>query len=257
MGKKPFVIIAAIIICVVLIVTWFFNDRGGTSFSSSNTGERGASLLFDTLRHMNYPARASYRPLTRQTNTSVVYIIIQPQSPEITNEIANEFLDWVERGGRLILLANGNQRFAPEAAAQARAQEQNAGEFSLYRIGNGELVIGTSSLISNRSLMHNHTHGEIVQSTISRWHSEREVENIFFAEYYHGFHAPENMVGRLPLVIRLILAQAVILAVIFIWYAGKRFGNPVPYYEEVEREENEYVRALARLYMATRKNRRR
>jgi hypothetical protein len=38
---------------------------------------------------------------------------------------------------------------------------------------------------------------------------------------------------------------------LLIWHVGKRFGKPVPAYEETEREENEQVRALARLYNKT------
>jgi hypothetical protein len=201
---------------------------------------------------MDYPVRVSYRPLTRETRTDVVYIIIQPQSPRITEQIAKDMLEWVENGGRLIFLCNSFPFGIFDELLEMRGN--HSGSLRVYRHGRGELITGRAREITNAELMENHATGEMIQTTLSRWNSERRVENIFFAEYYHGIHIPETMVARLPLVIRLILAQIVILAIILVWHLGKRFGNAIPYYEEVEREENEYVRALARLYMAAKAN---
>jgi len=248
-------VLPALIVVLALFVAYFLDTGDGVSYSSSSTGERGASLLFDTLRHMNYPVRASYRPLTRHTNTDYVYIIIQPRTPPITLEPAKELLEWVENGGRLIFLCRRYSNTAIDEVLNTNGR--NFGNFTLYRHGDGEVVTGSASIITNRILMENYSHGEAVQTTLERWNAERNIEGIYFAEYYHGFHTPQNFVGRLPLVIRLILAQMVLISIIMIWHLGKRFGNPIQYYEEVEREENEYVRALARLYMETDRKRRR
>jgi len=46
--------------------------------------------------------------------------------------------------------------------------------------------------------------------------------------------------------------QLAIIAALIIWRLGKRFGEPIPFYEEIEREENEHIKALANLYQKSR-----
>ncbi|MCL1844790.1 MAG: DUF4350 domain-containing protein [Defluviitaleaceae bacterium] len=251
----------AVIVIIALGVSYFLDTGDGTPFSVRSTGERGASLIFDTLRHMGYPVRRSYRPLTPETDTDSVYVLLQPRSPYINDAIASEMLEWVENGGRLVFLhwtypqtvfdrALDNATNIP---APHRHNDNPPGVFHLYTHGDGAVLTGASVWIGNYNLMNNHLHGTRLQNVLSDWHAEREISVIFFAEYYHGLHTPQNFIGRLPLVLRLILLQMVILSIVAIWFFGKRFGNPVPYYEEIEREENEYVRALARLYSQIRR----
>jgi hypothetical protein len=241
MRKKFAWVLPMIFVIIALLVSHYLDTGDGTPYSISSTGEEGASLLFDTLRHMGYNVRAGYRPLTPQTNTDHVYIMIQPQARVLTSEFADELYEWVDNGGRLIFLSHAYLR-----ATFYRPSHE-------YRLG--EIVTSDSFSATNGRLMQNPSQGEFVQATLQRWNAERAVDVIFFAEYYHGFQTPQNFIGRLPLVIRLFFAQMIIVSIIAVWHFGKRLGNPIEYYQEVEREENEYVRALARLYMET--NRRR
>jgi len=245
MNKRWAWIFPVILVVLAIGIAYFFDTGDGTPYTSSSTGELGASLLYDTLRHMGYGVRVSYRPLTTEISANDVFIIIQPRTPQVCHCMAEEMREWVRGGGRLIYLCNKDTHFTPYG--------HDIGDFRLNRLGKGEIISGRATPVTNRSLMDDYTAGEAIQTTLKRWNAEREIGNIFFAEYYHGFRTPETFVGRLPLVIRLLLAQMIILAIISVWYLGKRFGNPVPYYEEVEREENEYVRALAKLYMVSKK----
>lgn len=246
--RKAAVAIPVLIIVIAFVLTYFIDTGDRAAYSSFSTGGHGTSLLFDTLRYMDYPVRTSLKPLTAQTDTDNVYIIIQPRTPPVTLEMADEMLEWVRRGGRLVFLC----RFHPATIIDRALNMPGRyiGEnFLLYQYGYGKIITGRASIITNNFLMKNYSYGQIIQTTLDRWNAERTTENIFFAEYYHGFHTPQTFVGRVPLVMRLMLLQMVILSIIGLWHLGKRFGNPVPYYEEVEREENEYICALARLYM--------
>jgi len=247
MKKQLAWVLPVIFIIIALVVASFFDRGDDISFSSFTTSQHGASLLHDTLQHLGMPVRQSRRPLTQESCTNSVYVLIQPHAPRITPYIAEEMLEWVRDGGRLIFLCTTHPYSVFSHALGRPAQVM--GDFALYRVGDGEVVTGRSRMVTNGILMNDHTHGQAIYSMLLRWDGEREIENIFFGEYYHGFHIAENFIGGLPLVIRLVLAQFVILAVVMVWHLGKRFGNPVPAYEEIEREENEYVRALARLYM--------
>jgi hypothetical protein len=253
-GNKKWLawVFPAIVVIFAIGISYFLDTGDGTPYSASSTGERGTSLIFDTLRNMGYPVRRSYRPLTTRTDTESVYVIIQPRSPVVTGAYADEMLAWVYGGGRLVYLC---YRY-PKTAFDGHFLLHNGirvDAFTLYTHGSGAILAGCPSHIVNISLMENHTHGQTLQTVLNNWSTEGEVSTVFFAEYYHGFHAPQNFVGRLPLVLRLILLQTVILSIVAVWFFGKRFGNPVPYYEEIEREENEYVRALARLYSRSQK----
>lgn len=235
-----------IIVIIAVVIAYFLDTGDGTPFSVSSTGETGTSLLFDTMRHMGYPARRSYRRLTPHTDTNNVYVIIHPSAPYINEPLAKFMLEWVYAGGRLVYLCGCYPHTAFDTLLYPNGT--SVGAFTLYTHGDGAVLTGDSMRVQNIFMMDNHTHGQLIQATISQWNAEREFQNIFFAEYYHGFHTPENFIARMPLFMRLILAQLVILSIVGLWFFGKRFGNSVPYYEEVEREENEYVRALARLY---------
>lgn len=251
-GKLIFpVILVVLLIALAIGVSYFFDTGEGVPYSVSTTGEGGASLLFDTLRHMGYSPRTTYHPLNRDVSTDSVYIIIQPRTPTINQNMADEMLEWVHNGGRLIFLSNQHPNSVLNRAAGTPGRD--GGDFLLYRIGYGEMITGRAAQITNIYLMDSHTAGEAIQTTISRWNSEREIDNIFFGEYYHGFHTTESFVARMPLIFRLAAVQILILAVVAVWHLGKRFGNPTPLYEEIEREENEYIRALARLYMSIKK----
>ncbi|MCL2198910.1 MAG: DUF4350 domain-containing protein [Defluviitaleaceae bacterium] len=239
-------VIPLLIIILAVTISYFLDSGDGVPFSSASTGEWGVSLLRDTMRHMGYTARVSRRPLNPRTDIDHIYFIVQPRTPYVNAYMAWEMLDWVRAGGRLIFLCSSYPNTIIDRALSTHGRE--VGGFLIYRYGLGEVITGNATALTNYELMHNSLSGQLVQSFVTGWNTERTGE-IFFAEYYHGFHAPETFVGRLPLVIRLVMLQILIVAIIVILHLGKRFGNPVEFYEETEREENEYVRALARLYM--------
>ncbi|MCL2388416.1 MAG: DUF4350 domain-containing protein [Defluviitaleaceae bacterium] len=252
MRKASAWVIPAIIIVIALVLVYFLQVDHGEDviYSSKTTGHRGTSLLADTLRHMGYTVRPSYNPLTRYTNSNNVYIIIQPRNPAVTATMADEMLEWVHSGGRLVFLCRNFPRTVIDVALDS--SPRYAGDFLHYRHGAGEILTGSASFVTNYNLMNNHIHGHVIQTTF-----DLRNTTVFFGEYYHGFHTQETFIGQLPLVVQLLLAQMIIFSFVIIWHLGKRFGNPVGFYDEVEREENEYVRALARLYMASDRKRRR
>jgi len=243
MRKTSKIIFVAAIVAIAAVVLFVFNaNSDGPIHSAITTGERGVSLLYDTLRHMGYPARISRRPLTASTNTNYVYIIIQPVSPPFDDTKMQALFDWAYAGGRLVFLHNSFFNFMGQLSPEYSTQ---VGNLTVHSIGSGEIVVGRAQHITNLNMMNDHETGTALHSILSRWGAER----IFFAEYYHGLHNPGNFFTNLPLIVRLVFVQLILVSIIVVWHIGKRFGNAIPYYQEVEREENEHVRALARLYM--------
>ena len=245
MKRAKTVILILIVVVSAVLLSYMGSDNDGPPFVASNTGESGTSLLFDTLRRMQLPVRVGRSPLTVRSDTSEAHIIIQPVSPPVDMDMAEEMLDWVSRGGRMIILNNSLMSLEFLMTTPGRPM----GNFVLYQIGAGEAVIGRANEVININLMNYPGNGQVLYEILSRWNAER----IIFNEYYRGFHAGDNFFAGLPLVVRLAVIQMIIAAIATVWHYGKRFGKPVPYYEEEERDENEFIRALARLYMKGRK----
>ena len=233
-----------LIAAVVLHV--FSSDYEGPAFRSSTTGEQGASLLFDTLRHMGYPVRIGRSPINMGTDITHAHIIIQPHSSHFYQEKAEKIFDWVNSGGKLIFLHNSPSTIFDEFTETLGI---NFGSLTLYEIGDGMFVRGRANDITNKNLIDDAETGARLEALIYRW----SVNRVVFAEYYHSPPAAETFFNRLPTIVRLVLVQLILLAVIIMWHLGKRFGNPIVYYQEQEREENEHVHALTRLYMKTRR----
>jgi len=245
---KKFIFPAVIVIIAAIVLHSFSSDYDGRPFAASTTGERGASLLYDTLRHMGYPVRVSRRPLTARTNADYAYIFIQPHHSHFDYAKAEELLDWVYSGGRLIFLHNNPSTILDTLM---HSPGTRFGNLTIYEHGQGVLVRGHSSDITNINMINDHDTGARIHAIISNGNTGR----IIFAEYYHNPPATEIFFNRLPAIVRLIIVQLGLLGIIIVWHLGKRFGNPIEYYEEHEREENEHVHALARLYMKTRRKR--
>jgi hypothetical protein len=166
--------------------------------------------------------------------------------------MSTEIREWVRSGGRLIFL----DRDHPNTIMTRNYEltRQGGREMNRYVLGYGEFVTGRAAPITNRILMYDSDAGTEIWEMLSNWNAEREIGTIFFAEYYHGFRGQDGgFVRQFPLIVRLLFLQIVIIAVVVVWHLGKRYGNAVPYYEEVERTENEYVHALAQLYMRAKK----
>jgi len=253
---KTFIYIV-IVFVAVFIITRFINAGNNRWYTVTSTGDMGASVFYDTLRHMGYPARIGRQPLTADSNLQNVYILIHPHTPHVSREMAEEMVEWVRRGGRLVFLHTSHSSILNIVGTEGetifyhRPQGRARGyQWTLHQVGHGEIIIGSSRPLLNAALVEHPYAGIVLESHIRRW----QGEEIMFAEYYLGFTAQQTFIGELPFIVQLVLAQLVLAFIILVWHLGKRFGNPVPYYEEEEREENEHVRALARLYMKTKTN---
>ena len=234
-----------IISAAVFLLNMGQND--GPFFVSSSRGDWGTNVLYDTLNLLNFNVGRSQRPLTTRTSLGDAYIILSPRSPFVSEEMAEVMIEWVYLGGRLIFLDSFPylERFVDGIGEDVLG-------FRLFRHGQGELLTGRARHVANISLAENSALGHGVFLTLYRWNPDR----VRFGDYYHGFHAGTTLVGNLPLVVQLFLMQSVIFAAAIIWYLGKRFGAVVPYYDIIERDENEYLRSLARLFFLTGKRRR-
>jgi len=248
MRKKyllPVISVIVVLLAAFVIHRLTDTDQFGPPYSSNSTAADGASLLFDTLHYMGYPVRRSRSPLDLRTNTNHVYIIIQPRNPWVNSDMAEEMLEWVRQGGRLIFLQNGSNIMD----SQVGTSGGSFGSLTIHEVGSGILVTGQAIDIANLAMINDHATGAAIERILNTWNADR----IMFAEYYHGDREDGNMFSRLPLVVRLVFIQLILLSIAAVWYFSKRFGNAIPYYEETERGENEHLHAVVRLLIKRRK----
>ena len=248
--SKNYILVIVLLVALLVGITWGANQQTYglryPDFTSFSNGDYGVSLLFDILRHMQYPVSTMHRPIMEASLNDVVFII-QPSNPRPTRAVTDEVLSWVYQGGRLIYLENNT----PNTIELLLANHYSArfGSMRWYHVGMGEVITGGADLVANIHLMNQSIHGEGIVYALSHWNPDR----VLFAEYYHGFHGTNSAFSQMPLGLRLVAIQLIISGLIVAWYFGKRFGYPVPLYEELEREENEQVLVLARLYKKARR----
>ena len=249
MNKLSKIILPAILVIIAAVVLQTFSvNQDGAPFTANNTTERGASLLFDTLAHMGYPVRVGRRPVNMTGYANRAYIFIQPNLAHFNEEKTADLLAWVAAGGQLFFLHN-NPSTPIDAAISTGGT--SFGSLTIHEIGQGVLVRGRAEDIVNIHLMNQPDTGAGIEAVLSqRWET---ISRVYFAQFYQHPPAAETFFNRLPFIIRLAVIQLALIALIIVWYLGKRFGNPIAYYQEQEREENEHVRALAQLYMKTRR----
>jgi hypothetical protein len=235
-------------ICAVLvfIVYWNTADSGAPDYTVFSTRDKGASLLFDTLKQMGYPVAASQRPVNLNANTNDVFIIINPNNPRVTVEMAEQMLTWVRRGGRLIFLDREFPTVMDRTIGLHARASVEQDYFNHYSLGLGHVITGRSDSLLNKRLMEDSQYGQLIQLNLHAM----DADNIWFSEYYHGYRVEESFINQLPRMVQFAGWQLILITLALLWHTGKRFGKPVVYYEEVEREENEQVKALARLYGA-------
>ena len=235
-----------LLLALFIGVSWGANQRvhnqGHPDYTMFSRSEYGVSLLYDTLQQMGNPMGIMYQPVGDGLSINDVVFIIQPTNPRPTTEMAEDILTWVQQGGRLIYLENSQPNIMDRVL---RNEYYRAfGSLRWYRFGMGEVVTGRANAIVNINLMTDPTYGEGIAYILSGWNPDR----IYFAEYYHGYHREHSAFSQMPLWLQLVAIQVIIAAAAIVWHLGKRFGSPIPLYEEIEREENEQVLTLARLY---------
>ena len=216
--------------------------RHQPDFTTFSRGENGVSLLFDTLRHMNYPVNLMFQPVGHNVSVNNAVVIVQPTRPRINDAMARDILEWVTRGGHLIYLENAQTTIMDRALWGEYYME--IGGMRLYPHGMGMVLAGSADSVINVNLMENPSYGENIAQILAEWNPN----TVYFAEYYHGFRRERSFFSQLPVWMQLTAFQIVIAGFLLMWHMGKRFGSPVPLYEEIERKENEQIFALARLY---------
>lgn len=239
-------IVLSIILIIAAAALYLLGTSGSEpDYSSFSTETDGAGLLYDTLHRMGYPVSRTYQPIDTHASVNDVYLVIMPDDPTPDETALDAMLAWVRRGGRMIFLDAYFPSPMDEQLADSEVYDYE--NLSHYYYGLGEVITGVANDFANENLMHNSFYGSMITYSLELWNAD----HIYFAEYYHGYRAVDNLFARLPQAAKLCAYQLLLAAAALIVAKGKRWGKPIPLYEETERTGDEYARALARLYYKT------
>jgi len=213
-------------------------------YSIFNKGENGISVFYETLKELEYPVKLVTSEISKQNKS--VQIVAMPNSSSVFNINDMETKKWIEKGGSLIYLTDKLDEINVEYGNKLDTYGVNEKEMSIvYEHGKGCLIVGDTNLISNRVLTENTEGAYWLLNQIDKL----EYESVGFNEYYKYIDVEKPSLWKdTPSEIRIIIFQIILFVLTIIYYNGKRFGKPVPLYEEVERTENEFIYAVAALY---------
>jgi len=218
-------------------------------YTSFSTNYVGTALFYDTLKTMGYPVNRDTIFIDKDRPLDNVQIIIAPDYSYTGTGYREDITDWVIQGGTLLYFTASFYESSPLSAYAEKdlilIDESDAG--SLYHLGLGKFFTGNAKHITNKGLLEG---GDVYAQQIANMLNNLSYNKIHFNEAYHGYGTDKSLFESLPPGVRLLGLQLLLLSLAAIIYFGKRFGRIIPYYEEIEREENEYVFTLTNLYMS-------
>ncbi|MDF2671875.1 MAG: hypothetical protein K0R09_140 [Clostridiales bacterium] len=232
-------IIFIILIPIFLWVTFQLSSSMGNrlpSYSIVNKSKMGLSILNETLRSLNYPVGRSLGALTSE-NEGTVQIAVIGGSFNINEPKVKE---WIGRGGTLIYLTN--EKF-PNIDYEVNPEIN--GSLSLYKYTMGRLIVANVDNLTNKALMKDTGNAYELFEII---HTYRDNGIYFNEAHLYSSSSSRSLWEAIPTKFKYIVYQIIMVLAAYIYYKGKGFGKPIPFYEEVERTENEYLYSAAALY---------
>lgn len=239
-AKKDYqLIIFLILIPIFLFGAFYISSRMGNKlpqFSIENKSNEGCSIFYETLKELKLPVDRSISTVEMQ-NINSIQIVVPGGNFDINS---SKVKNWVESGGVLVSLSSGNIHFLDYGVLKAVK-----GGMNIYSFGKGAIIGSDINAITNKTLLNNTDEAYELLSEMSSFNKAK----IYFNESY--MFSQNNNISLwdyMPLWSKFIVYQLIIALAAFFYYRGKRFGKPIPFYEEVERSENEYLYSAAALY---------
>lgn len=235
-----------LIIFIILIPLFLWgsfelsNRLGGglPNYSIKNKSKNGLSVFYETLGELNLKAERSMKVLASE-NKDTVQIAAEGGSFDVNDE---EVKSWIKGGGTLIYLGDGESSALDyKAAAEVRQGMRS------FKYGSGKVIVANAVNLTNIKLIKDTEYAYRLFEVIFDYGDR----GIYFNEaHLYSDTGGNSLWYAIPVEIKFVIYQLLLVLAAFIYYRGKGFGRPVSLYEEVERSENEYLYSAAALYRA-------
>lgn len=245
---KRNLIILFTLLPVFLWLTLTFTDDNEKTFkpySILNKGKEGASIIYEVLTELGYTTDLVLTEVNSQ-DIKTAQIVIEPKSPYRLELDQDSIKNWIESGGTLIYLTPTWGELELDYGEEIDSYDSNElSHAKTYSYNKGSLIIGDPKILSNKTLMTDTDGAYWIITQLEK----KNIDNIYFNEYYHYFEGHRPSLWRdIPTGIKIVIYQIILVIAIIIYYYGKRFGKVIPLYDEVERIENEYIYSAASLF---------
>lgn len=249
-GNREILIFIILIPIFLWLVLNFSSDKNNKSipYSILNRGTKGISIMYEAMEKLNYPVNLVLERVEDRSYGELQVVITQEANENF--DINDEHIrKWIQKGGKLIYLRENWEEIPLNYGEKIDAfYSENNKKAAVLSFEKGVLLVGDSSLINNKALSQNTDGAYWILKEIDKM----GYKSIEFNEFYQYVKSQRRSLWRdTPKGVKLVIYQIVFLAAAIIFYKGKRFGKPVPFYEEVERTENEYIFSVASLYRQT------
>jgi len=227
-----------VIVVVIFLICAFYisTTMQGNIPTVLNNSNGGLSVFYKTLRELNFPVERTLKPIS-EANTEDIQIVAENNNFNINSAGVKA---WLDKGGILVYLSSDNLPlmgfgFIPEIK----------GNIKIYQVNKGMIIVDQTSYITNKTLLSKTDDAYELLNEIA----SQTYRNISFSEgYLFSKMESKSLWDFIPIEVKFIIYQFMLIGIAFFYYKGKRFGKAIPLYDEVERTENEYLYSTASLY---------
>ncbi|PAB59673.1 hypothetical protein [Anaeromicrobium sediminis] len=238
--SKKDIFILLILFGTLIYVTLIFSGKSkslGGDYSILNKEHKGLSVIYETLKNLDYPVKFKNNNL-ENVPTDNIHVITMPKRKFSLED--GKIKNWIKDGGKIVYLGDDSLQ-----SLHYGNEIKSTEDFLVYEYGQGFVLIGRAEVFTNKYLLENKEKAYEIITYVDRW----SYVNIIFNEYYNYMDSERYSLWEdLPVGIRIMLQQLVIVIVLFFIYKGSRFGKIRPLYEETQRDKDEYLKAVSSLY---------
>lgn len=233
------ILIFVILITLFLGLAFYISNLNGSKepkYSIKNRSKQGYSIFFEALKELDYPVERTIEPVYEQAINSVQ--LVPPGEGFDPND--KRIKEWVGKGGILVYLSDGNLGYVN----YGKISKLNNGPM-VYNYQKGMIIKADGASIANKALIKDKDDAYELLTLFN----DKPYEKIYFNETHLVAQAQQKSLwDYMTTEYKFITYQ--ILLVVFAYFVmkGRRFGKPLPLYEEVEREGNEYLYSASALY---------
>ncbi len=232
-----FCMIAALLLGVMLFMA-VRADGSLPAYSVLNMGPDGFSVYRDTLKELGRDVKRIVAPVEEQPPANIQVVTSTWWDTGITPEMEA----WVKKGGTLVV-ATAN----PQESIEGGVHVASENSIEAWRLGAGEILMLQPEGLTNKGM---------VKDTESSWNltvrltatNNRPIcfnETALFPE-----QGSPSLWRMTPLWLKLIIFQILLVVGAWFWMKGRRLGKALPFSEETERTELEYLNSAAMFYQA-------
>lgn len=206
------------------------------SYSIINKSRMGISVFYEAMKEHDYPIERTLSNI-ESYKVNTLQIVANGGSFNINSE---EVKEWIGKGGTLIYLTPLDLSFI-----NFTTEFRNKGNLLVYEYKAGSIIVADVLSLTNKSIGKNNKIAYDLLLEID----DKSTDKIYFNESYlfsEGYK--KSFWDYIPLEVKFILYQLLLIIGGIFYFKGKSFGRKVPLYEEVERSENEYLFSAAALY---------